>query len=130
MLGGSLPVNESDCPFGETHVVRMNPIVQPVYNDQEGDFRWPTGWSAADIVRLRALDIATVNDEDVALIVRLADEWLKDGWNNQPLRAGGRLFEAMTGRCDGIGLQHASAILCEVGHPHYSSAKATWSKYL
>ena len=129
MLGGSLPVAEIDCPFGETHVVRMNPIVQPVYDVNEDEFRWPAGWSAADIVRLRALDIATVDREDVALIVRLADEWLKDGWNNQPLRAGGRLFEAMTGRCGGIGLRRATAILCEVGHPHYSSAKVTWSTF-
>ena len=125
-MGGRLPDGPAACPAGATRLVRLNPVVQRVFDPATRTFRWPAAWRDGELQRLIAMDIAATEDADVALIVRLADEWLADGWNNQPIRSGGRLFDTQRGACDGIDAPQADALLCEIGHPRYSAARARW----
>jgi predicted acylesterase/phospholipase RssA len=126
LLGGRMPDDPDECPCGDTPVIRMNPVVQKTYHADKRVFHWPEGWQKADIERLMAMDIAAVEDDDVDRVVALADQWLKDGWNNQPIRSGGELFAAQAGECDGIDPVQAAAILCEIGHHRFSAARNAW----
>lgn len=126
MLGGRLPASIGECPCTDTTIVRMNPIVQRVHDPVTRSFRWPENWREDELQRLIDMDIATSEDADVELIVRLAEQWLSDQWNNQPIRTGGRLFDAQQGACDGIAPEAAFSLLCEIGHPRYSHARRRW----
>lgn len=126
VLGGGLPDGQAECPCGQTHVVRMSPVVQKVYAPDTRRFGWPSGWDDHTLKRLLEMDIAATEDADARLIVRLADEWMAGAWNNQPVRVGGQLFDAMHGACDGVPAGEAASILCEIGHPRYGVAKQAW----
>ncbi len=126
VLGGRLPGAQDECPYGKTPLVRMNPVVQKVFHREERVFDWPKGWLPRNIERLMGMDVAAVENKDVELIVALADQWMQDGWNNQPIRGGGHLLDAQAGACNGIDPAQAQAILCEIGHVNYSSARRAW----
>jgi hypothetical protein len=123
VLGGRMPASPAQCPDARTAVVRMNPVVQPIYDETRQEFVRPEGWSPGDFVRLRNLDIATVEDADVALIQRLTDDWMTGRWYNQPVRGGGGLYEAM---CGAGGPPGEAPVICEIGHRHYADAKRAW----
>jgi hypothetical protein len=94
----------------------MNPVVQPVIN-VHGRLAPPDGWTVEEFVRLSQLEIATVEDDDVALIKRMADGWIAGAWNNQPIRHGGDYPPK------------APAPLSqywEIGHQNYAQAKKAW----
>jgi len=125
-LGGKLPASASECPSANTAIIRMNPVVQKVYDPQSRRLAWPEAWAEDDLQRLIDMDIAATADADVELICRLADEWLADGWNNQPIRTGGRVFAAQDGSLGDLTDASAHAILCEIGHPRYRQARHAW----
>jgi predicted acylesterase/phospholipase RssA len=122
MLGGSIPGDVQKCPELNTPVVRMNPLVQPVFSSyvgQEGrpQIGLPIGWTIQEFYRLIQLDIATVDNGDVELIKRMCDGWMRDEWHNQPIRHGEGYppssFEDL-------------AQYWEIGHRIYGQAKRAW----
>lgn len=115
MLGGGLPVEASECPFGRTSVVRLNPVVQPVVGP-DGRWQTPAGWSVADFHRIADLDIAATKEDDVDLIKRMCRGWMADAWENQPIRRAGSFAAPPS----------AGTTSCEIGHPRYSIAKQAW----
>ncbi|MDS4040732.1 MAG: patatin-like phospholipase family protein [Candidatus Competibacter sp.] len=121
MLDGGLPHDVSCCPYTNTSVVRMNPVIQPVIDRATGEWSVPSGWSSEDFRRLAEMDISASEQNDVDLIKRLCDDWLRDGWHNQPVRGCGTWASpsphsplANTDR------------LCEIGHRWYSDARSAW----
>jgi hypothetical protein len=116
MTGGRVPAQAEDCPVMDSAVVRMNPMVQPVPTEAQR-MGPPAGWTVEEFVRLSQLDIATVGDDDVALIKRLAQGWMDGLWNNQPIRHGGDYPPKAAG---------ASDRYWEIGHRSYAQAKEAW----
>ena len=114
-LGGRLPKASGDI-VGNGPVVRMNPLVQPVLNDEN---QWflpgqqqtppnPNSLDMADFQRLLTLDIAAVEDDDVECIVRFCDKWLDEIVTNQPVRA------------------RSDTLAPEIGHGKFSLAQTAW----
>jgi predicted acylesterase/phospholipase RssA len=124
ILGGAMPASASECPEMRTSVVRMNPVVQVVFDPTRGQFGHPQGWSREEFDRLKTLDIATTEDTDVELIERFADDWMRGRWYNQPIRAGGALHETVSGA--NATTETATSMVCEIGHPFYLEAKKAW----
>lgn len=118
MLRGKVPQSQAECPMTDTAIVRMNPLIRPVPDDGDRPrYTAPDGWTVTDFERLLKLDIATVEDNDVDLIKRMCDGWLRDHWHNQAVRHGGQ-YPPQAG---------TSTEQCwEIGHSHYSKAKSAW----
>lgn len=121
MLDGGLPLDVSCCPYTETAIVRMNPVIQPVVDRATGKWRVPAGWSGEEFRRIAEMDISASAQDDVDLIKRLGDGWLRDGWHNQPVRGCGVWAPAPT-QAPWANTDH----LCEIGHRWYSDARAAW----
>jgi hypothetical protein len=89
VLGGLLPSDGH--VVAEGPIVRMNPVVRPVFeNDQ---WVWPTGLGdsrsrdVADAwLRLTRLGLDALAQEDIDLVIRLCDGWFAGGVRNQPIR--------------------------------------------
>lgn len=123
MLDGGLPADVSCCPYTDTAIVRMNPVIQPIIDRTTGLWSAPAGWSVDDFRRIADMDISARRQEDVDLIKRLCDGWLRDDWHNQPVRGCGIWAEPSS---DSPGLPNTDR-LCEVGHRWYSDAKSAWT---
>ena len=91
-------------------IIRMNPMIQPV---QKGDGSWvlPPGLSAADFTALVNLDLAVIDDNDIAKIRNLAQQWFAGKVPNQPIRSNSENFA------------------CEVGHSTFALAKSAWEEF-
>jgi len=90
----------------DSSIVRMNPMVAPVLND-ENEFVLPHGMDADSFDALVKLDMDAVQQEEVDEIVNFAKLWLKGSISNQPVRA-------------------ASDLTPEIGQAKYAQAKAAW----
>ncbi len=121
MLGGGLPHDVSSCPYTETAIVRMNPVIQPVVARATGQWSAPAGWSVEEFRRIAEMDISASAQDDVDLIKRLCDGWLLDAWHNQPVRGCG----IWTSPSVQAPLANTDQ-LCEIGHRWYSDARAAW----
>ena len=123
MLDGGLPLDVSCCPHTETAIVRMNPVIQPVIDRATGEWSVPAGWRVEDFRRIAEMDISARRQDDVDLIKRLCDGWLRDEWHNQPIRGCGiwtsPLADSPLATTDR---------LCEIGHRWYSDAKTAWTE--
>jgi hypothetical protein len=106
-LGGGLPSDATVVRDGP--IVRMNPVVRPIYVD--GDWRWPEGLDGAAWTRLTTLELDTLKQADVELIVRLCELWVANGAPNQPIRCG-------------------ALLTAEIGHDTYGGARAAAKKWL
>lgn len=112
-LGGKLPDHETQV-IDDSPVVRMNPMIQPIFDSG----RWKLPGDANqnpeeqlttdDFNALATLDIAAIEDDEMAQIKKLCDLWLKDIVPNQGIRS----------RNDNFAV--------EVGHATYGKARATW----
>ena len=122
MLDGGLPLDVSCCPYTDTAIVRMNPVIQPVIDRTTGEWSAPAGWSGEDFRRFAEMDISARRQEDVDLIKRLCDGWLRDEWHNQPVRGCG----IWTSPCSDSPPANTER-LCEIGHRWYSDAKSAWT---
>ena len=125
MLDGGLPLDVSCCPYTETAIVRMNPVIQPVIDRATGEWSVPAGWSIDEFRRIAEMDISASAQDDVDLIKRLGDGWLRDGWHNQPVRGCG-IWAAPLAQSPSRTLPNTDR-LCEIGHRWYSDARAAWT---
>ena len=99
----------------------MNPVIQPVVDPESGAWSAPRGWSEADFHRIADMDISATEDDDVALIKRLCEDWLHGKWHNQPIRSCG------TWASPPVSMPVAkTAHLCEIGHRWYADARSAW----
>jgi hypothetical protein len=94
--------------------VRLNPMIQPLYNGG----RWTLPKrndhlqiNEDDFRRLISLDMDVIRKEDIKLISKFCDAWLKDFVPNQPIR-------------------WDSHLECIIGHRWYSQGKKDWLKGL
>ncbi|HRF71957.1 MAG TPA: patatin-like phospholipase family protein [Accumulibacter sp.] len=125
MLDGGLPLDVSCCPYTETAVVRMNPVIQPIIDRATGEWTVPAGWSIDEFRRIAEMDISASRQDDVDLIKRLCDGWLGDGWHNQPVRGCG--IWASPPSQSPSPTSPSTDRLCEIGHRWYSDARAAWT---
>ena len=125
MLDGGLPLDVSCCPYTETAVVRMNPVIQPIIDRATGEWTVPAGWSIDEFRRIAEMDISASRQDDVDLIKRLCDGWLGDGWHNQPVRGCG--IWASPPSQSPSPTSPSTDRLCEIGHRWYSDARAAWN---
>lgn len=98
-------VGQEDLP---DRVIRMNPMVAPI--PQGATWMNPPGLSAEDFGAFKTLEMDAIKDEQVKLIEKLTDGWLKDQVLNQPIRMDRVKWTA------------------EIGQLQYSAAKAAWQK--
>jgi hypothetical protein len=121
MLDGGLPHDVSCCPYTNTSVVRMNPVIQPVIDRATGEWSVPAGWSVEEFRRIAEMDISASRQDDVDLIKRLCEGWLQDGWHNQPVRGCG-IWASPSPHSPLANTDR----LCEIGHRWYSDARSAW----
>lgn len=103
MLGGRASNGVGDA-VDDGPVVRLNPLVQPSALPPGV----PEPLSTGEIDRLAAMDMDAVADDEVALIDRLAGQWLAGGMPNQAVRA----------NSDGSP---------QVGHATFSQGRQAWA---
>jgi hypothetical protein len=125
MLDGGLPADASCCPYTDTAIVRMNPVIQPVIDPATGQWSVPAGWTVEEFRRIAEMDIASRRQEDVDLIKRLGEGWLRDEWHNQPIRGCG-IWASPSSDSLSPPLPNTDH-LCEIGHRWYSNAKSAWA---
>lgn len=123
MLGGGLPDSVDACPFTETPVVRMSPVIQPVIDPERGEWTVPADWSMDDFHRIANMDISATRQDDVELIKRLCEGWLDDCWHNQPIRSCG-IWSPPPAHLP----VRSAAYLCEIGHRWHGDAKQAWRR--
>ncbi len=77
-----------DLPLQEPHFIRLNPAVQPVMDDINGEMHWtiPEGFTPEEFKQFLEMDLDATSDEEIRLLSKLADQWLQDAIPNQPIR--------------------------------------------
>jgi hypothetical protein len=106
---------------GRLPLVRMNPFIRPRLGADGNTLRPPSGLEEQDIQDLCNLEMDAVEQQDVDKIVRMTENWMRNGESsdessdagiaNQPIRHSGRAFEK-----------------CVIGHSTYGEAKRDWLK--
>lgn len=110
LLGQRVP-RAPDESVRETKLVRMNPVLQPIW--RAGHWLRPAGLTEAEdggdeFVRLSQLPVDISAAGDLALVKKFCALWQNDAVVNQPLRA------------------NAETLECEIGQRWYSDAKTQW----
>jgi uncharacterized protein len=108
-LNQRLPQNPDDV-VGDGSIVRMNPMIQPIYDPASGQWQPPEGYSPDDFSKLAGVPMDATDPADVQRIMDFASNWLIDSVVNQPIRASRDTFEV------------------EIGQRWFSSALAAWKK--
>jgi hypothetical protein len=103
-LGQPLPQPKS-VPIS---VVRMNPLIQPAWDDAAHKWRPRSDMSEREFDALVKTDLDALRQDQIDRISRFCDLWLLDSIWNQPIRAGANLS-------------------CDVGHRTFSQALAAWN---
>jgi hypothetical protein len=86
-------------------LVRLSPSIQPVFDN--GRWRPPTGFTAAQIRILCGLGMDAVEDDKATWIERLGQHWIDGDFPNQPIRYGANLS-------------------CKIGSPTFAHGAARW----
>jgi hypothetical protein len=89
-------------------LVRLNPPIQPVRDDEQAPWRLPKGFKEEEFSALVAMDMDAIREEDVTLIRKLGKAWLDGDVANQPIRA------------------NLHTLSCEIGHGRFPAAARHW----
>lgn len=92
-------------------IIRLNPILQPVYSEKENLWKYPLQLNAEEraiFESLLNLDMDAIDQKDVNHIKQLGDWWCDDKIVNQAIRA------------DSYKLQ------CNIGHSLFSEGRKEW----
>jgi predicted acylesterase/phospholipase RssA len=93
---------------GETgRIVRLCPLLRPIFDEKDGDWRLPEGLCISEFQALFKLRLDAMKPRDLELIRKLCDLWFADAISNQPIRMGEKM------RAD-------------IGHDTFSQAAAHW----
>jgi predicted acylesterase/phospholipase RssA len=102
-----------DMPAKPIDFIRMNPALRPMLiNDATGK-HWdlPAGINKDEYVKLNAMDMDAVEDQEVSLIKKLCDNWLNGaGVPNQSIRSN-------------------SSLNCLIGHADFEAAKTDFKNW-
>jgi hypothetical protein len=107
-LGQPMPAKGEESP-PDAHIVRMCPLVRPVFDMATGDWKLPEGLSETEFADLVELPSDAMRARDVALIEKMANLWIAGAIPNQPIRMGERM------RCD-------------IGDETFGDALAHWKR--
>jgi len=82
-----------DLPLQRENFIRLNPMIQPVIDDIDGQRKWviPNGFTVEEFQNLIELDMDATEEDEIKLIQKLGEQWLKDAIPNQPVRNDGHL---------------------------------------
>lgn len=109
MLGCTLPPRDSLKP-GESNIVRLNPLVQPVPGDAKAPWKVPDCMTRSQFNAIKEIDMITTDQSDIDLLEKFCCWWMKDGIPNQPIRA------------------NSTTLAPEIGAGRYKAARAAWRK--
>jgi len=90
-------------------VVRLCPLLRPVWDSDSGDWKLPGGLSGSTFQALLDIELDAMTERELGLINKMCDLWIADEILNQPIRMGERF------RCD-------------IGHEKFSEAAAHWKR--
>jgi hypothetical protein len=107
-LGQPMPAKGEGSP-PNAPIVRMCPLVRPIFDKATGDWNPPEGLSEDEFADLVALATDAMRARDVALIEKMANLWIAGAIPNQPIRMGQRM------RCD-------------IGDETFGDALAHWKR--
>jgi uncharacterized protein len=110
MLGQPLPEDPAR-PVSDGSVIRLNPLVQPIWDEPSASWRLPLGLDQKAFGRVAGLDMDAVEQDDVRVIQNFANLWIAStpgGVVNQPIRAGRRF-------------------VCEIGHATFRAGADAWN---
>lgn len=80
--------------------VRLNPLIQPIYNKLLNRWETPKGLTLDDMSRLIKLDMDATEQDDVKLIDKLCSEYFNNNIPNQPIRTGSERMSCLIGQPD------------------------------
>ena len=95
-------------PPVDSSIVRMNPMIAPVLNNEK-EFVLPPGLDEPAFDRLAKMDMDAVEQDQVDQIVAFARLWLSGSVSNQPVRA-------------------EADLTLEIGQRSYDRAKLAWQR--
>jgi uncharacterized protein len=101
------PVPAGSETFSEGALVRLCPLIRPIWELAESAWKLPGGLCASEFEDLIEMDMDAMSERPLALIRKMGDLWFADSIRNQPIRMGLR-FE------------------CNIGHEKFSEAAAHW----
>jgi Patatin-like phospholipase len=104
LLRGRLPT-DVDNPVDDGPIIRMNPLVQPIWNAESEHWDCPPGLDARTFDALTRIDADTTKQEEVDMVRALCEAWLNNGVLNQPIRAA------------------SDTLATEIGHRWYRDAR-------
>ena len=107
-LGQPLP-GKGEAPPPDTHLVRMCPLVRPIFDKATGEWSPPKGLSIREFADLVKLESDSMRTRDLALIEKMGNLWIAGAIPNQPIRMGERM------RCD-------------IGDDSFGDALAHWNR--
>jgi patatin-like phospholipase/acyl hydrolase len=113
-LGGRTPPPGSDTPVIDGPVVRLNPLVTPIWTGKPPEWDTPSGLQPDEFKRLIELEIDATAPDEIALISRFADLWLAGEILNQPIRLHFRDPER--------------GLVAEIGHSAAPAALLRWDE--
>jgi predicted acylesterase/phospholipase RssA len=102
-----------DMPAKPVDFIRMNPALRPMLAGNATSKYWdlPAGITEAEYLKLHTMDMDAVEDEEVALIGKLCDNWLNgSGVPNQSIR-------------------NNSSLNCLIGHADFEAAKTDFKSW-
>jgi patatin-like phospholipase/acyl hydrolase len=108
-LDQRLPKNAQDV-VDDGNIVRMNPMIQPIYNDKTGQWQCPSDFTLDDFQTLANIPMDAVKQDDVNMIVNFCEAWIGGAFVNQPIRMNWDNFAV------------------EIGQRFFSDAMAAWRK--
>lgn len=85
-LGGRTPANDDERPVTDGPVVRLNPLVTPIWDKNPPQWNKPEALETDEFKQLIKLEIDATAAREIALISKFADLWLDGKIENQPIR--------------------------------------------
>lgn len=80
--------------------IRLNPLIQPIYNTTSNRWEIPIGISKEEMLRLIKLDMDATEREDILLIDKLCAVYFNNDLPNQPIRTGSEKMSCLIGQRD------------------------------
>jgi hypothetical protein len=103
------PMPSANQPCAQGNLVRLCPLVRPLWNASTGAWSLPDGLSAAEFQALVEMPSDAMTRGDVELNRKMCDLWLANKIPNQPIQMGAHLQ-------------------CDIGHASFAAAVAHWQQ--
>jgi hypothetical protein len=111
-LGGGTPGNDDEPAVTDGPVVRLNPLVTPVWEKNPPQWNKPAALETDEFKQLIQLEIDATAPREIALICKFADLWLDGKILNQPIRLHFRNPD--------------EGLVAEIGHTDAPAAMQRW----